>query len=320
MTIVYNSLFHALKGKRNPSPASGSPSGEGDLFSRLHLIQDSEPEDSYGFHLDPRMPAVYKFSPDSEHQNGLARNQPSRFILLGAGLEGEEEETRKEMATCVAESASLTLRKTEGKTHNTQILVGFPDKDEIEDTVPIDVCWTAQSLSATFSMEILHAKPTVKVGRSLLRPVSPDPATEKEILSVPKKDNSKTLIPTASPPHSKKGAAARSPPLRLDITKAIVSETIPSPPTSHLTEFKWAQESKQGNFKLTSTYEDNTSSIQSKLVVEFIMENSSQKLKQGFKGDLLFRGYCGREWEAAVICSIMLMIDLRKEEHSEGWI
>jgi hypothetical protein len=311
MTIVFSSLFHTLKGKGKSLPPTQkvNHSNEG-MFSRLHLVQDTAEECAYAYHLNPLLPAVYRFSAVTEATQTTTKETPSRFILLGSGLEGEEEETRKLMASCVTSS---TTPHEDRNMMASQISITIPSYDRIENTVLIEASWTSEQISATWSMEVEQTESIVAT--TSIPPI--EEIDDKTELAQKTEEGPKYPEKTDPPPPYHEKQSSTPPPI--EPPPPPILSTLRSGSSRKLVAFHWQQVSRLARFKLYATPTSSSSSSSSiALVAEFIVETSPEKRVQGSKGQLLFRDYCGREWEAVVLCSVGLLINLRAEEGSEG--
>ncbi|EPE29849.1 hypothetical protein GLAREA_01009 [Glarea lozoyensis ATCC 20868] len=287
MTLIVNTTFKPQKEKARQAKSPPGPSEEG-LFSKLHLIQDLSQNSSYGYHLNPILPPQYQFTVGANKPNLPNQEIPDHYTLLGSGLEGLEEETRNELASCVTNGTYLGTEHEEGlnMAANVAVTVGVGER------ILLDLKWSLDRISAAWCMEVEVKEPVVDAEAT---PTSSSSPTTTGILT-----------PTSSI-SSPIDVGRRIPSLSINVIST-------PPPIKRLCTFRWFQASHT-NFKLLAS-SDTSESI---LVAEFVAETSSEKRARGWKGQLLFRDYFGREWEAVVLCSVGLMVDLRWGEE-EVWI
>jgi hypothetical protein len=287
MTLIVNTTFKPRKEKSRRAKSPPQPSDEG-LFSKLHLIQDLSQNSSYGYHLNPLLTPQYQFTVGANKPNLPNQEIPDHYILLGSGLEGLEEETRNELASCVTNTTYLGTENDEGLNMAAHVAITVG----VDENILLDLKWSLERISAAWCMEVEVKEPVVDVEAT---PTSSISSATTEMLT-----------PTSSI-SSPIDAGRRFPSLSLKIST-------PPPPIKRLYKFQWHQASHT-NFKLLAS----SGSSENSLVAEFIAEMSSEKRARGWKGQLLFRDYYGREWEAVVLCSVGLLVDLKGGEE-EVWI
>jgi hypothetical protein len=323
MAIILNSKYQAINGKTKPLPTQRAQSSDEGLFSKLHLIQDSTKECSYGYHLNPLLPPVYRFSEITDETFTIDQT-PSKFVLLGSGLEGFEEETRNELATCDTNPTGLAIGLEDQYTTHFSSFITVPSYDGAEDIVSVNLIWSSSHLSASWSMEVqprdaLISKPfTSTFGENYEKYSILDRTDGNGGLDQNSKSKAKRLGEEGDPAENTESAA--SPASNLPHSSP---SPIELPRIQTLTTFQWSQASPIARWKLTaspatslsssSSSPTTTSPTPSTLVAEFIMDTSPKNRAQGSKGQLVFRDYYGREWEAVVLCSVGNMVDVRDE-------
>lgn len=288
MTVVY-------KQSEGPEQGAESSSDEGsesppdvllktlDLFSQLHLIRDIENPSCYGYHLEPSLPSAYSLSDDAYLRGSLDENDRT-LVLMGAaieGLDGEDSETRKQLASCTMKKITPKSGKEDEKLLETQLKI-FPQYEGVEravtaEGVEVEVFWTSIHLNAKWSMPVPLPKPKVEPQISILKMPS---ALKKGALGSEQKDPSfYSVVPQS-----------KSTP-RLQRRPTIYDEK----------SFEWTQASPGTSFILSSSPENSP-------LAEFILEVSEQKKALGVKGQILFRDYCGKEWEGVVLTSLGALV------------
>ncbi|KAG9232760.1 hypothetical protein BJ875DRAFT_465901 [Amylocarpus encephaloides] len=345
MTIIINSLHSAVKGKGKgnlqPTPAVPPTTGvkrkEEGFISRLYLIKCSN-EDSYGYHLNPLFPAVYKLClrPSTTPIELDGKENEKTYILWGAGIEGEEEETRNQMAVCVLQNVEIDTSIGDEKGWKRQtIILSHPEKVLSEDKVAVQISWSPGRIRAAWPAGSLQLEET-----EILTGSSERANDEKDnFLNAGIRAESEEVEQSVSPPYKEEDEES----FQLPNEKSKPLHTPPPPFTSSLSRggkpsrivvpetgrtihsqvekstfmglepCSWEQNSLKARFKLTSRSQSSSSGSPDQLLAEFIAETSDEKKTEGLRGQLLFRGYQGKDWEAAVLCSLGVMIDIRSK-------
>jgi hypothetical protein len=322
MTLIVNTIYHTIKGenKHLPNPKV-QPTDKG-LFSRLYLIRDRAQNCSYGFHLNPLLPPVYRFSTLTDRVSN-SDETPSKFVLLGSGLEGFEEETRSELASCNNNTTNSETGLDDDCAIHLSSFIAVPNYDRAEDIVSFKLTWSSSHLSATWSMEVeqnesLPEKPSTSTvderykKYSILertdenKELDENPDSRSERLDA-KEDPTENIRSTSNPFGELASSTSKLPQSSPSATESPMDRT--------LSIFQWSRVSPLAKWELTASLITslNSSSSSVTLVAEFIMETSPEERIQGSKGQLLFRDYYGRKWEAVVLCSVGMMVDVIDE-------
>lgn len=304
MTIVYNQPDGPEQGAES-SGDEGSQSPPNvllktpDLFSQLHLVRDIENPSSYGYHLEPSLPPAYSLSDDAYLRGSLDENDRT-LVLMGAaieGLDGEEHETRKQLASCTMKKIVPRGGKQDEKLLETQLQI-FPHFEGVEravtaDGVGVEVFWTSIHLNAKWSMPVPLPKAKVDLQADSQIPILGSPAPRKEAKKVPQmveKNDQDPAFYSVVPQNSSRKLQRR-------------------PTLYHERSFEWAQASPGASFILSSLPDNSP-------LAEFILEVSEQKKALGVEGQLLFRDYCGKEWEGVVLSSLGTLVYM---QDMMGW-